>query len=97
MRNNADFAAGLFHGTRANVSGFIFPQGEFAYATSDPEQARLYGETKFTSPEESKNPVKVYTVAPVQPSEAETYEGEKPGEKHTRTRQGFMITGEHND
>jgi hypothetical protein len=95
--NNADFQAGLFHGTRSDVKGFVFPQGEFAYATTDPEQARLYGETKFTSPEDADKPVKVYRVSPVQPDEAESYEGEKSGEKHVRSRQGFMVMGEHND
>jgi hypothetical protein len=96
-RNNTDFAAGLFHGSRStSLGGFVFPQGEFAYATTDPEQARLYGETKIASAEEAKNPVKVYRVSPVQPDEVESYEGEKPGEKHVRSRQGFMITGEHN-
>jgi hypothetical protein len=94
--NKADFAAGLYHGSRStNLGGFVFPQGEFAYATTDPEQARLYGETKFTSPEDADKPVKVYRVSPVQPDEAETYDGEKPGEKHVRTRQGFMIMEEH--
>lgn len=95
--NKMDFQAGLYHGTRANVSGFVFPEGEFAYATTDPEQARLYGETKFTSPEDAKNPVRVYKVSPVQPDEAEMYDGEKPNEKHVKTRQGFMVTGEHSD
>lgn len=93
-RSNKEF----FHGTKANlgINGFVFPgPSGFAYATSDPEQAQLYGQTKF-NPEDKDNPVRVFKVIPVQPDEATEYEGEKPGETHMRTGQGFMITGEHN-
>ena len=62
----------MYHGTRADVSGgFVLPavtEGEGrmarAWATSDPDQARFFGETKMPKGAE-KNPVKVYKVSPV--------------------------------
>ena len=88
----------MFHGTRAeNLGGFIFPgQHGIAYATSDPEEAHLYGKTKIASKEHVNKPVKVYKVVPVQSNEIETAPGTKEGVTHYNSRQGFMITGEHN-
>lgn len=80
----------MYHGTRADIkNGFIFPgQSGVAYATSDPEQARLYGETKF---HDNENPVTVYRVSPVQPNEVQSRKGETEGETHYLTSQGFLI------
>lgn len=91
----------MYHGTRADVSGgFILPavtEGESrmarAWATSDPEQARFFGETKMPKGAE-KNPVKVYKVEPVSNKVEETY-GNIEGERFYSSPHGFMITGEH--
>lgn len=86
----------MYHGTRANVGNFVFPVGPtgMAYATSDPERARLYAETKF-DPQHKDNPVQVLEVTPVQPDEVESVPGEHEAETHYRSRQGFMVTGKH--
>lgn len=91
----------MYHGTRADVSGgFIFPavtEGEGriarAWATSDPGQARFFGETKMPKGAEN-NPVKVYKVTPVSDQVKEEY-GNVEGEKFYSSTHGFMITGEH--
>jgi len=91
----------MYHGTRADVSGgFIFPavtEGEGrmarAWATSDPEQARFFGETKMPKGAE-KNPVKVYKVQPVS-NEVKEESGNIEGERFYSSPHGFMITGEH--
>jgi hypothetical protein len=91
----------MYHGTRADVSGgFIFPavtEGEGrmarAWATSDPGQARFFGETKMPKGFE-KNPVKVYKVEPVS-KEVKEESGNIEGETFYSSPHGFMITGEH--
>jgi hypothetical protein len=91
----------MYHGTRADVSGgFIFPavtEGESrmanAWATSDPGQARFFGETKMPKGAE-KNPVKVYKVEPVS-KEVKEESGNIEGERFYSSPHGFMITGEH--
>lgn len=92
----------MYHGTRADVSmGFILPhvtEGEGpmakAWATSDPGQARFFGETKMPLGRE-RHPVKVYRVVPVSDDVHED-SGNVEGERFYSTRHGFMITGEHN-
>lgn len=83
----------MYHGTRAPVGDFVLPVGPtgIAYATSDPEQARVYGETKIPHGVDPSSPVRVYQVEPVQPDEVESVPGEKEGEVHYRSRQGFMV------
>jgi len=91
----------MYHGTRADVSGgFILPavtEGEGrmarAWATSDPGQARFFGETKMPKGAE-KNPVKVYKVSPVS-DEVKEESGNIEGERFYSSPHGFMITGEH--
>lgn len=86
----------MYHGTRAPLGSFVLPVGPtgIAYATSDPERARLYGETKFDAANKD-NPVQVLEVTPVQPDEVESATGEHEGEIHYRSRQGFMVVGKH--
>jgi len=87
----------MFHGTRAGIKyGLVLPgvMGK-AYATSDPEDAKFYGETKIASAAEVGQPVRVYKVEPVQPDEIQQQPGTK-GSVHFVSNQGFMITGEHN-
>ena len=98
MSRNQEFGnSAMYHGTRAeNLGGFIFPgAGGKAYATSDPESARAYGETRVGSTEDVGKPAKVYKVVPVQPNEVVSKPGNKDGETHYVSEQGFMITGEH--
>ena len=91
----------MYHGTRADVSGgFVLPavtEGEGrmarAWATSDPDQARFFGETKMPKGAE-KNPVKVYKVSPVS-DEVKEESGNIEGERFYSSPHGFMITGEH--
>jgi hypothetical protein len=91
----------MYHGTRADVSGgFILPamtEGEGrqarAWATSDPGQARFFGETKMPLGAE-KNPVKVYKVAPVS-DEVKEESGNVEGERFYSSPHGFMVMGEH--
>ena len=91
----------MYHGTRADVSGgFVLSavtEGEGrmarAWATSDPEQARFFGETKMPKGAE-KNPVKVYKVSPVS-DEVKEESGNIEGERFYSSPHGFMITGEH--
>jgi hypothetical protein len=91
----------MYHGTRADVSGgFILPhvtEGEGpnarAWATSDPGQARFFGETKLPIGAE-KNPVKVYRVAPVS-NEVRVESGNVEREKFFSSPHGFMVLGEH--
>jgi len=91
----------MYHGTRADVSGgFILPamtEGEGrqarAWATSDPGQARFFGETKMPLGAE-KNPVKVYKVAPVS-NEVKEESGNIEGERFYSSPHGFMVMGEH--
>jgi hypothetical protein len=91
----------MYHGTRADVSGgFIFPavtEGEGpqarAWATSDPGQARFFGETKLPIGAE-KRPVKVYRVAPVSDS-LRVESGNVEHEKFFSSPHGFMVLGEH--
>jgi hypothetical protein len=91
----------MYHGTRADVSGgFIFPhvtEGEGrmarAWATSDPGQARFFGETKMP-PGAERKPVKVYRVQPVS-NEYHEESGNVEGERFYSSPHGFMIKGEH--
>ena len=91
----------MYHGTRAHiVGGVILPavtEGEGrtarAWATSDPEQARFFGETKMPAGAE-KNSVKVYKVTPVS-DEVKEEPGNLSGERLYSTPHGFMVTGEH--
>jgi hypothetical protein len=91
----------MYHGTRADVSGgFILPhvtEGEGpnarAWATSDPGQARFFGETKLPIGAE-KRPVKVYKVAPVS-DEVRVESGNVEHEKFFSSPHGFMVLGEH--
>jgi len=91
----------MYHGTRADESsGFILPavtEGEGrmarAWATSDPGQARFFGESKMPIGAE-KNPVKVYRVAPVSDVVHEE-SGNVERERFYSTPHGFMVLGEH--
>jgi glucan-binding YG repeat protein len=91
----------MYHGTRAHITGgVILPsitEGESrmarAWATSDPGQARFFGETKMPKGAEN-NPVKVYKVTPVSNQLKEEW-GNIEGEKFYSSPHGFMITGEH--
>ena len=93
----------MYHGTRADVSGgFILPhvtEGEGpnarAWATSDPGQARFFGETKLPIGAE-KRPVKVYRVTPVSDNVREE-SGNVEGERFYSSPHGFMVLGEHDE
>jgi hypothetical protein len=91
----------MYHGSRADLSsGFILPavtEGEGrmakAWATSDPGQARFFGESKMPLGRE-RHPVKVYRVAPVSDT-VHRESGNVQGETFYSTPHGFMILGEH--
>jgi hypothetical protein len=93
----------MYHGTRADVSGgFILPavtEGEGpvarAWATSDPGQARFFGETKLPLGRE-RHPVKVYRVAPVSDN-VKVESGNVEHEKFFSSPHGFMVLGEHKE
>ena len=91
----------MYHGTRAHiVGGVILPHvtGGYgrqarAWATSDPGQARFFGETKMPIGFE-RSSVKVYRVKPVS-NEVREESGNVEGERFYSSPHGFMITGEH--
>jgi len=91
----------MYHGTRAEIKGnIILPaitQGEGphakAFATSDPEQAYFFGESKY--PKQGKlGDVTVYKVEPLT-SYYKAESGNLDDETFYTSPHGFRIIGEH--
>jgi hypothetical protein len=90
----------MYHGTRADIKhGLILPNGYMgaAWATSDPEQARMYGGTKVPEGKTSESPVKVYKVIPTVPEAVVRSKGTKEGETHFASPHGFVIDRLHEE
>lgn len=91
----------MYHGTRAKVTGgVILPSvttGEgihpYAWATSDPEQARFFGESKIPRVGE-RGSTRVYKVEPLT-NEYHQEHGNLEGETFYKSPHGFKIVGEH--
>lgn len=91
----------MYHGTRAKIKGgVILPSavtGEGvhtrAWATSDPEQAVFFGESKIPRTGEVTFPT-VYKVEPLT-SEYHEEHGNVAGEMFYTSPHGFRIIGEH--
>jgi hypothetical protein len=107
-RNNTDFKeSALYHGTiHPFKEGDIVLPGSsgFSYATNNGgyavRQANKQGVKNAMGPfkEDQGPPVpRVFTVKPVDNSEAETYEtevGKKLGATQYRSKKGYVVTGE---
>ena len=101
-RNNADFAAGLFHGTtqQFGVGDIVLPSMYFkkngdvaAYASDDPKIAKGFGRLK--SQKEDFSDVNLYQVEPVD-SESVSVRRVKqlhgiPSSTHYTSSKGFRV------
>ena len=83
----------LYHGTRA-VLGDRVVNGP-SWATTDPEQAAMYGKTKLDKGVDPKTPVKVYRVSANKPDHVIQQEGTKKGEMHFQSPGGYTVDGLH--
>ena len=85
----------LVHGTRAVLKGHIIHPGPsgYAYATTDPGSAELFGKTKLPEGEVGEN--KVYRVMSLGTDNV-TKKGKFKGETHHLSPTGFLVLGEHN-
>lgn len=83
----------MYHGTKASLGDRIVSGP--AWATSDFEQAMLYGKTKLPKGVDPKTPVKVYKVSAVDPDKVIQQDGTKKGEMHFESPSGYTVDGLH--
>lgn len=83
----------LYHGTRASLGDRVV-RGP-AWATSDPEQAAMYGRSKLPHGVNPKAPVKIYRVSAINPDNVIQQEGTKTGEMHFESPHGFSVDALH--
>lgn len=101
-RNNADFQAGLFHGTtnQFNVGDVVLPSMYFrkngditAYASDDLAVAKRFGELK--SEKDDLSDVNVYQVEPVNPQDVKVGKTKAlhgiPSSNHYTSSEGFRV------